>query len=393
MSTALVVEERRGREALASLRDEWRSLHERSRLVPFLSWEWLDAWWRALAPERTPRILLAREEGRLVGLLALGEELVRPVGPAADVRRLSFLGERWAGADYLDVLAEKGREAEVAECLYGALAKAGDFDVLDLDDVAADSPSVPLIARLFSEGRFRHALTPRYTCPQVALEGTWKDVLKRSKRGDNFKRRLRQLRELEGFERRVVRDPEEAVAAYDRFLELHEKRWSVQGGSDAMGRPAIQEFHRDVVRRLADAGRIRFEEIWAEGSCRASIYGIDAGETYCFYQSGYDPEWAKRSVGLVCLGLSIEDALSRGVKVYDFLRGTESYKYDWSIGTRETVGIRVMARGVASTLLLAREAAEAAARAAAHAILPAAAVDLLRRLRRARERQSNTIGG
>jgi CelD/BcsL family acetyltransferase involved in cellulose biosynthesis len=155
-----------------------------------------------------------------------------------------------------------------------------------------------------------------------------------------------------------------------------------------MGRPALQAFHRDVVVRLAEAGWLRFEEIWAEGACRASIYGIDAGEAYCFYQSGYDPDWAKRSVGLVCLGLSIEEALERGVRRYDFLRGTETYKFDWASGTRETVAMRVAARGIPSTLLLAREGAEAAARAAAHALLPNAAVDLLRRLRRSREQQS-----
>jgi hypothetical protein len=47
-----------------------------------------------------------------------------------------------------------------------------------------------------------------------------------------------------------------------------------------------------------------------------------------------------------------------------------------------------MALGFPAALLLAREGAEAAARAAAHALLPTAAVELLRRLRRTRERQT-----
>ena len=91
---------------------------------------------------------------------------------------------------------------------------------------------------------------------------------------------------------------------------------------------------------------------------------------------------------VVCLGLSLEDALARGVSRNDFLHGTESYKFDWATATRETVAVRIVARGIPAALLLAREGAEAAARAAAHALLPEAAVQLLRRLRRTRERQT-----
>ena len=381
------IEERRGPDAVDALRDEWRALYDRSAAAPFLSWEWIAAWQRHLGQGRTPRILCARQGGALVGLLPLGEERIALV-PGAQVRRLSFLGERFGGADYLDVLAPAGEEVGVAQAIFAHLAERADFDVIEMDGVAADSASVPLLAARFAEdGRFRHAHVPRYTCPQVELAGTWPELLKRSKRGDNFKRRLKQMRATDGFERRVVRAPDEAVAAFDRFLALHEARWAAQGGSDATGRPALRAFHRDVVVRLAERGWLRFEEVWAEGACRASIYGIDAGSTYCFYQSGYDPAWANRSVGLVCLGLSIEDALARGATRYDFLHGTESYKFDWATGTRETVAVRVEARGIPAALLLAREGAEAAARAAAHALLPAAAVELLRRLRRARERQ------
>lgn len=391
----LRIEERRGPAALDELREAWNELYDRSgRATPFLSHAWAATWWRHLGKGRTPRLICAWDGRALAGLLPLAQERLALL-PGVEVRRLAFLGERFGGADYLDVLAPAGQVARAAQAIFAHLAESADFDVLDLDGIDASSPSLPLLAARFGEdGRFRYVRTPRFTCPQVALDGSWTEVLRRSRRADNFKRRLKQLRALDGFERRVVRDPGEARAAFERFLALHEARWAGQGGSDAMGRPAIRDFHREVVVRLAEAGWLRFEEVWVEGACRASIYGIDAGDAYCFYQSGYDPDpaWARRSVGLVCLGLSIEDAIGRGVRRYDFLRGTEGYKFDWSTGTRETVAVRVAARGIPATLLFAREGAEAAARAVAHALLPGGAVDLLRRLRRARERQSAGSG-
>lgn len=384
-ASRIAVEVHRGPEAFRTLLGDWQDLFHRSEALPFLSPEWLEPWWAILAPERQPVFLTVREGGRLIGLLALCEEVVRPFG----ARRLSFLGERWAGADYLDVLAEKGRFEEVAELLVDRIA-ALQFDVLDLDGLDSRSPSIPILQRRLGDGL---EVTKRFVCPGVELEGGWQKVLANSKRADNFKRRLRQLKEVPGFEFRVVSDPSEARAAFDRFLVLHEKRWSSQGGSDAMGRPVLQDFHREAVERLAAAGLLRFEELWAEGGCRASIYGIGAGSTWSFYQSGYDPAWARRSVGLVVLGLSLEAAVSRGVSVYDFLRGTETYKFDWATRSLETVRVRSIRRGGVGALFLLGERMESAARKGAHALLPGSGVEALRRVRRWRERMGSRKGG
>ena len=372
---------------LPALKAGWDRLFAASRAGPFLSFEWTAAFAATLLGERRPRFLVATEGGAPVGILPLATEEVRPFGLPVPVRRVSFLAERPAGADYLDVLAPAGREHEIGARLYGHLAEAGGFDVLDLDGLAADSPSLPLLVHRFAPG-WAVRLEPRYVCPIVRLEGDFARLCRASGRGENFRRRLRRLREGPGFERRVVIDPARAGGALERFLALHDARWSGEGGSDAMSRPSVRAFHREVVVRLAEAGRLRFEELWSEGECRASIYGIVAGDRYHFYQSGYDPAWAARSVGLVALGLSLEAAIEAGLRRYDFLRGTEAYKFDWADDARHTVAVRIAARGLPAVLVRSREEAERTARAAARRLLPAEAVERLRRLRRRREARS-----
>lgn len=372
---------------LPALRPAWDALFSASRAAPFLSWEWTHAFAAALAGPRRPRILVAREGGTTVGILPLAVEETRPFGLPIPVRRVAFLAERPGGADYLDVLAPAGREHEVGARLFEHLATEGGFDVLDLDGLAADSPSLPLLVHRFAPA-WAFRLEPRHVCPTVALPPDFSRLVKATRRGENFRRRLRQLREGPGFERRVIADPGRAPAALDRFFALHDARWSGEGGSDAMGRPAVRAFHRELVPRLAEAGRLRFEELWSEGGLRASIYGIAVGERYHFYQSGYDPAWASRSVGLVALGLSLEAAIADGFRVYDFLRGTETYKFDWANGARHTVAVRIAARGLPAALSRSREEAERTARAAARHLLPAEAVLRLRRLRRRREARS-----
>lgn len=374
----LRVEVHEGEGAFDALREPWEALHRRSGATPFLSWQWQEAWWRHLAPERVPLLLAARRGEEVVGLMALARERQR------GIRRLSFLGERVGGADYLDLLAAREDQGRVAAAFVDHLASEIPFDLLDLDDMPAESQLLPALMRRFLDqaGSTRRLLL-RHVCPQIELAESWEAQLRRSSRSANFKRRLRQLAALEGFSFRIAREGKEAAAAFERFVDLHGKRWSQRGGSDALDRPAALRFHREVARRFADAGWLCFEELWVEGACRATIYGMDVGESHIFFQSGFDPAWGGRSVGLVLLGLSIEHAISRGKRIYDFLHGTEAYKFDWATGSRQTVGLRIAAAGLWPAVWRAGEEAEAIARAAAHSLLPERAVGALRRMRKA----------
>lgn len=377
------VEEYRGVRAFDDLGAAWARLHRDSGAAPFLAPFWLAAWHRHLAPHVRPRLVAARDRaGELVGLLPLFEEDVGiagfPVG-----RRLGLLGERTGGADYLDVIARPHRRGEVAEAIVDHLLRTGGFDLLDLSEVPADSALLPSLCRIAGEVE----IAPRHVCPQVELAETWEAVLARSRRADNLRRRRRQAEAL-GAIYRVVREPAEAPAAFEHFLELHEKRWERAGGSDGIRSPAHVRFHREVVVHLAQAGWLRFEELWIGGACRASIYGIETGSTYAFYQSGYDPAWASRSVGLVLLGMSLERAVRRGLEVYDFLHGVESYKLDWATRARQTLRIRASRGTAVAAWMRAREEAERRARAWLRSALPQSAVERLRRQRKARAAQA-----
>ena len=57
------------------------------------------------------------------------------------------------------------------------------------------------------------------------------------------------------------------------------------------------------------------------------------------YNSGYDPQaYADLSPGIVLTSYTIQDAIGRGVQVFDFLQGDEAYKYRF--GATDTVVYR-----------------------------------------------------
>jgi CelD/BcsL family acetyltransferase involved in cellulose biosynthesis len=276
-------------------------------------------------------------------------------------------------------LALPGFKQKSADIFIDYLAAPRSFDLLELEGMAADSCTLQSLTRRFAnDGRFRYRIVPQYVCPRMSLDAKWEDLLKRSRRSDYFKLCIRRLSKIASFEFRVISDVNEIPAAFGRHLALHVGRWIDRGGSSAFRTAEQKGFTFDAAAELARAGMTRFEEIWLEGECRASLFGFESGDCYYFYLSGFDKAWSKYSLGFTILGLSIREASRRGLKIYDFLRGTENYKFDWSDDPRMTVTAQVASDSQAARWHVAREHTKDIARA----LLPDWAKTRLRHLRK-----------
>ncbi len=336
------IEKINGKDAFETLRDEWRQLFAAAESSPFLSWEWLSTWFRWFGADRTPFVIKALRDNRLIGLLPLCLQEKKVLGMR--LRRLAFIGEAVGGADYLDLIAAPEDKAEILTAIFEFLKNENCFDLISLENLAGDSATAKFLQNSAGQSSLRRFHQPTAICPRINLDGGWETILKQSKRAANFKRRLRHLEKMPDFEFRTVTAPAETGAAFERFFRLHEQRWLKDGGSELSGHPRLASFQRDLIAALAGSGLLRFDELWAEGECRASVYGLDDGETFYYYNAGYDLDWAKFSVGLVLIGRSVKNAIERGNSVYDFLRGDESYKFDWANDRTELVTVNLSRR-------------------------------------------------
>ena len=59
------------------------------------------------------------------------------------------------------------------------------------------------------------------------------------------------------------------------------------------------------------------------------------------YNSGFDPAHAALSPGLVLLARVVRDAIERGMRRFDFLRGEERYKYEFEPTPEPVYGVTV----------------------------------------------------
>ena len=110
----------------------------------------------------------------------------------------------------------------------------------------------------------------------------------------------------------------------DDFMRLH--RMSMPDKAEFMT-PEREQFFRDVSAALADEGMtcLRFLELDGE-RVATSLSFICNGVKY-LYNSGYNPEHSRLAVGLLNHAYNIQRSIEQGLRVFDFMRGDESYKY------------------------------------------------------------------
>ena len=364
-------------------RDEWRALNGRARAGNmFLGPEWLLPWWTQFGEGRELATICVREGGRLIGVLPLFQERTRLGG--IEVRRLAFLGDGDTGCDDLDVIAEPGREREVLDQCLSRLMDLP-WDVCDLDGLWRESFTASQLARRFPPGRVAESVIRdgrlRFICPHVPLSGTWEQYASTLGRRENLRRREKWLYRQPGVSVSCARDPEAGAKATEDFLALHRARWSVEGGSDGLTDPRHEAFHREASQQLASSGMLRMYTLFAARRPVASVYGVVHGGRFNYYQSGYDPSWASKSVGLVLLARTVQDAFGEGLREFDFLRGNEGYKAEWSRGERWTIQMRLW-RGARGRAARAALGASLFAREAVKAALPKGLVSAARKTRR-----------
>lgn len=370
----------------AALRPEWDALLEGSDAAVFNAWGWLYPWWQRIGADREPWIFTARDEGdALVGLLPLGLEVRSVAG--VRVRRLAFLGETHVGSDYLGLVAPQGHERALARTFAEALlASRAGWDVLDLTDLRDDSPLIAALMEVFAAEGFLCIGRPRYTCPCQTFtpRESFEAFLQRTGRRENYGRRRRWLERQPGFRIERSEAPGDLARALAEFQQLHAARWAEDGGSQGIKGPSVEAFHRDATQWLAETGKTRLYTLRLGERPLASVYGLVHGGEFLYFQSGMDPEWRSKSVGLVLVGETFRDSLAAGLRGYDFLRGTEPYKAEWTQSARHTVSLRIHARGGPGAWLSRVEQAAATARGIVKTLLPGGAVERLRRFRRRR---------
>lgn len=300
---------------------------------PFMSWAWHHAWAEsapAAALDASQVLRLHDADGSLQALMPVRVGLER-------FRRITVRALRWAVGD--DGCPDEVDLPALPNADVGPLAAALEqmpWQVLVLSNLAEHAPHAKrLCATLEARGhtvRYR----PVWRCPQFQLPASWDAYLA------GLSANRRQI--LRRKERSLYRDHTVTITDYDgehlesgwqRLLALHRMRWEEDGGG-AFRDPRIVRMQRQFADEMARRGRLWLSTLDVDGAPAAAWYGFASDTTVYFYQGGRDPRCDRDSVGLVLMAVMIRRAIERGFRTFNFLRGDDPYKRQWTADAQTT---------------------------------------------------------
>ncbi|RPH92007.1 MAG: GNAT family N-acetyltransferase [Lysobacterales bacterium] len=324
------------------LRSEWNALLQAcpSDCI-FLTWEWAYTWWLHVSGKRRIHIVVVRLGSLLIALapLALRPASLKRLMPW---RVLEFLASGSVGSDYLSFLIRPGHEQiavrEIARCL----DQSG--RMLELVRIEKSSASMAELSRQLREAGWKSVgLTTNY-CPYSILSGhTWESYFGslHANHRINLGKMLRRLHKDFDVSLRVAASESERQWAMDVFVRLHLRRWSDKGGSTALNRKELIDFHRAFSEISLERGWLKLYTLLLDGVPVSSLYVFKYREVYYHYQSAFDPDYRKYSLGTVIIALAIKDAIEDRAVEFDFLHDNESYTYLWARQERELMRLEL----------------------------------------------------
>jgi CelD/BcsL family acetyltransferase involved in cellulose biosynthesis len=323
--------------AIRELSSGWRELFQRCHATPFQSPEWLLPWIEVFSPEEMLLVEIRSGE-RVVGL-----------APLLIYRRDSNRVLAFAGggvSDYLDVLCDPEFESSevVFEIFKAVLNPAENWNLIDLTDL-------PHHSSLLTEQTFKSEACEHDSCSTLQLPETKRELLHlfSKRQRSNVHNARSRLQRAGGGQIQIATRENIGEFLHDLFA-LHGNRWSERGETGVLSDPRLRSFHDSCAPRLLDAKLLHLSRLRLKERTIAVIYSLlDRATLFCYLQ-GFDPEFRFLSPGTHLMFSVMSDTVERGMREFDFLRGSETYKQHWRAENKATYRIQLTRRDLAGLL-------------------------------------------
>ncbi|MEQ8745605.1 GNAT family N-acetyltransferase [Pyruvatibacter sp.] len=311
---------------IASLAQQWRGLELRAVGHVFQTWAWVSNWHTHIGTARKiePFIVAAHSrDGTMRALLPFG------IHSRAGMRTLVWLGDEHA--DYKGPLIDRdllpGLTAGAMQRMFDSAVKlAPRIDAVRLLDMPEQfgSTAHPLL------------VYPNQPAPVASHALTLKpdfDRLYKEHRGTSSRKKLRQkqrrLEEAEGpVSLKIATTPSARSRAISALIDQKRARLNQMGVADMFATPQVRAFYRTLAEQHPDICQL--STLDAGDTPVAANWGLVWGDRYYYVLSTMTSgEHQHLSTGQLHLNELISWSADRGLKVFDFTAGDETYKDDW----------------------------------------------------------------
>ncbi|MCL4374302.1 GNAT family N-acetyltransferase [Patescibacteria group bacterium] len=300
--------------------ETWRQFETTGCLFPFQQYGYVAGFARQFCHSNDLLILSVELDQKPIAVLPLERQ-----GKTARLIGMKPVLGQEELTDYGDIVTARLDPATYAKLWQTAFQYLSGIGITGvwLDYVREDS-------QLFDHFRHHQQETtkPQSVAPFIRLPSSWEVYLETLERTDRkeLKRKLKRLEtvpywfDVGAVDRR----------GFDRFVTLHRRS---DPNKEKFMSAAMVDYFWEMIGRPLGRWQFKLASLAIKDQPAAAILYLSDGERALLYNSGYDPAFGYYSSGLMLHALLIKNNIAGGIKIHDFLRGNERYKYD--LGARD----------------------------------------------------------
>lgn len=303
------------------LKNTWNRLVNLSNNDIFSTWEWLSIWWKYFGKNKKLLILIAEENGEIVGIAPLMYSKKDFFG--INIGVVEFIGAKDLHSGYNDFIIIKHQKKCVEKFIKYLNSHSLSWVYSKFLDIPVNSLNLKNLQY------YANKVDVAHECLSVPLPNSFEIFLKQIQKRARKSFRTKYERLKNKFEVKFVdySDLNSVLYGMNSVFNLHQKRWKIKGGFKGMfANSKFKDFSLEVAKTFSKIGWLGLYGIEVSGTPIAVSYGFYFKNKYYSNISGLDSNFLKYDIGILLRFLIMEKCINKKITEYDFLWGNDMWK-------------------------------------------------------------------
>lgn len=316
---------------MEALGKKWNDVVTLSSGEVSLTYEWYVALEESHFTGKDVFYLALRQNDLFQGVLPIYTE--RAKFSKLPVRKAAFISNAYCNHNDLIIRPDTQIPEVLANAMQHLDKYIGHWDVLEIDEVQADSPRMAVLERTCRDLGYPLLKHDISHSPFIPL-GRDFDSVYRSLRSGDARRRIRRLEEhlrtLEGFRIQLIREPEDVQEAMEAMLKIERASWKAKDKTDIASNKHQLAFYTKLAELTAKNGWLNIALLSASVGPMTYEFNLRFGRRCSHLKGSYNSAYKDLSPSKVLKKEVLRICCEEGFEEYDYTGQEQEHKLEWT---------------------------------------------------------------
>lgn len=322
---------------LKQLTDQWNELLSKSlHPMVFLTYQWIDVWWKSFGKGKEPFIILVYDGDELIGIAPFMIEssehtIIARMDMKVKVRKIEFIANVHSNRADLILARDPAHACDaIIDFLLDEQQKS--WDLLSLEYLLISSPTMNHLRNSLDKRNICYRQYFQMSSPFVPINCRWDDYF--GNRQKRFREQLKsRLKKLEGCGRvrlEEYRSIGELEKVLEKIFEVASKSWKAKDGTALSSTRQLKEFYTDLAYTAANEGWLDLFVLYLEEEPLVFEYCLKYENKLLLLKTEFNESYRPYGIGNMIQWKLLETIFENGAEEFEFLGPSARWKTHWS---------------------------------------------------------------